>query len=452
MPFIPHTEADIQQMLGAIGIGQVADLFLEMPGAVPAADFSHWPDGMNEREITQHFASLAALQPRLKLFIGAGAYQHFIPAAVWQLLSRGEWLTAYTPYQPEASQGSLQLIYEFQSMMTRLLAMEVSNASLYDGASALVEAVLMAVRLQRGKRMQVLVPQNLHPHYLQVLATCCRGQNIELLDLPYAADGKICQRALAEYLKNPASIAACIIAQPNFFGGLEQVDALTNTVQQAGVMVIAQVNPLAMAWLKPPGQWGEHGATLACGEAQPLGMPLSMGGPYAGFLCCRQSDVRQLPGRLVGKTEDQQGQVGYALTLQAREQHIRRAKAKSNICTNQGLLVAAATIYMSLLGGLGLQEVAQLCHRRASALRAACLQLPGVEAVFSGDFFHEFVLRLPMVATDFIKAMQQQGIVAGYALDTDTHDILLCATDMTTMQDIEQYAVHASKILKNIKK
>lgn len=444
MPFIPHTDDDTRQMLQAIGVQQLQDLFLEIPSELLQAEPAASTSTMHERKITQHIQQAEAQLPRLDNFIGAGAYQHFIPAAVWQIVSRGEFLTAYTPYQPEASQGSLQLIYEFQTAMTRLLALEVSNASLYDGATALVEACMMAIRLGRGRCGKILLPTTLPPQVQQVVTTFCAMQQIDLLTVALDPQrGVIDQAAYAALLRQPEQIAAVVIAQPTFFGALESVDMLTDLAHQAGVMVLAYVNPLAMAWLKPPGQWGAKGVDIACGEAQPLGMPLSLGGPYAGFLCCREEYVRQLPGRLVGRTNDSEGKEGYTLTLQAREQHIRRGKAKSNICTNQGLLVVAATVHMSLLGAKGLAEMAQLSHLRARQLRAACAGIDGVRILPTELFFHEFVLQFDLDVVALRDAMEQVGIAAGAIIDDPTANdrkaLLVCATDMTTPAMIERY-------------
>jgi len=290
--------------------------------------------------------SKRARQDEVELcFLGAGAYEHHIPAAVWDLANRGEFLTAYTPYQAEASQGTLQLIYEFQTMIARLTGMEVANASVYDGATALAEAMLMAVRANKSnKSKKIVVAGNLNPRYLAVCRSIVTNQGLELESLPIdSSSGTVSTDDLSAL----TDAAALVISYPNFFGGLDPVDGLTDAAAAAGALVIGVVNPTAMALLRPPGCWGERGADIVVGEGQPLGIPLASGGPYLGFMCCRKAYVRQMPGRIIGRTLDQTGQPGYALTLQAREQHIRRSKATSNICTNQGLLVTAATIYLS---------------------------------------------------------------------------------------------------------
>ncbi|MGE5027551.1 MAG: aminomethyl-transferring glycine dehydrogenase subunit GcvPA, partial [Betaproteobacteria bacterium] len=347
MPFIPHTEEDIQTMLKSIGAASVEDLFDEIPAALRAGELEHVPQAMNEMATSRLMQERAERDGRYLNFIGAGAYEHHIPAAVWQIAGRGEFYSAYTPYQAEASQGTLQLLYEFQTMMASLTGMDVSNASLYDGASALGEAVLMAVRAHKTAR-RILVPATVHPVWRQVAEALVKNQGIELVAVPYCTGGG---DTVAESLKHfeGQDFAALVIQQPNFFGVLEEVDELTNWAHAQGMLVIGAVNPVALGLLKAPGQWGSQGADIAVGEGQPLGAPLSSGGPYFGFLCCKQALARQMPGRIVGRTVDMDGKPGFCLTLQAREQHIRRAKATSNICTNQGLMATAAAIHLALL-------------------------------------------------------------------------------------------------------
>lgn len=442
MPFIPHTPDDVKQMLDLLDISDIEQLFDEVPKSIPQAKLSHITMGLNELEITQLMSNRAPNLQSGSCFIGAGAYEHHIPAAIWQIVSRGEFYTAYTPYQAEASQGSLQLIYEYQTMMANLTGMDVSNASLYDGASALAEAVLMAVRLKRSKAKRVLVPTCLHPHYRAVLQTILKHQDIHLEDLAYDAEqGRINVEQLSRI--DAADLAAVIIPQPNFFGSIEDVDVLTDKAHELDAYVIAVVNPTALALLKAPGQWGEQGADIVCGEGQPLGIPLASGGPYFGFMTCKKAYVRQLPGRIVGKTEDASGRVGYTLTLQAREQHIRRAKATSNICTNQGLMVVAATIYMSLMGFAGLKQVALASHTRARELFALCSRIDGVTPVFAAPVFHEFVLRLPTDVDDLLDRMADNGLQGGYSLKAAYPDLgdalLICVTETKTAQDLERY-------------
>lgn len=455
MPFIPHTEKDIQEMLAEIGVSSIEHLFDEIPDALRHAPLDAIPAGISEMELTRLARERAQRDEYQLCFIGAGAYEHHIPAAVWEIATRGEFYTAYTPYQAEASQGSLQLIYEFQTMIATLMSMDVSNASLYDGASALAEAVLMAVRASHKKgTTNILMPLTIHPYYRQTVQTIVRQQNINLIDVPYVpGTGRIDMAALEKL--SSAETAALVIPQPNFFGVIEEVDALTDWAKQKNVATIAVVNPMAMALLKPPGQWGAHGVDIACGEGQPLGIPLASGGPYYGFLCCKQAVVRQMPGRIVGRTVDKEGKPGYVLTLQAREQHIRRGKATSNICTNQGLMVTASTIYMSLMGPEGLRQTALRCHERTKELKEALTALPGVEQVFKAPFFHELVLRLKQPVQSVLKELGKQGIQGGFALGDHYPDLenglLVCATETKTKDDIDKLARHLFEVLEGRK-
>ncbi|HSN40197.1 MAG TPA: aminomethyl-transferring glycine dehydrogenase subunit GcvPA, partial [Burkholderiales bacterium] len=348
MPFIPHTAADIEAMLKAIGVPSMEQLFDEIPAALRCGALRQVPPGMTEMEIARLMRERAERDGTYLNFIGAGAYEHHIPAAVWQIATRGEFYSSYTPYQAEASQGTLQVIYEYQSMMASLTAMDVTNASLYDGASALAEAVLMAARARRTAK-RVLLPLAVNPAWRKVVKSIVRNQGIELIDVQYCPEsGQTLPAALAQF--EGRDIAALVVPQPNFFGVLEPVDELTDWAHANNALAIAAVNPVALAMLRPPGEWGASGADIAVGDGQPLGVPLANGGPYFGFMACRKELIRQMPGRVAGRTTDVDGKPGYTLTLQAREQHIRRSKATSNICTNQGLLVTAATIHMALLG------------------------------------------------------------------------------------------------------
>lgn len=452
MPFIPHTQEDVQQMLQTLNIAEISQLFDEIPKELPRTGLDNLPPGLPERAITRIMQEREPVSTLGGNFLGAGAYEHHIPAAVWDITSRGEFLTAYTPYQAEASQGTLQLIYEYQTMMTQLMGMEVANASLYDGASSLAEAVLMALRLKAGSAKRVLVPRNCHPAYRQTLQTILQTQDFMLEELPYhTGSGQVNITELAAI--DTRNIAALIIPQPNFFGVLEEVDALTDFAHQHDALVIAVVNPLAMALLKEPGHWGKRGADIVCGEGQPLGVPLASGGPYFGFMCCRKSLVRQLPGRIVGRTHDAQGRTGFTLTLQTREQHIRRAKATSNICTNQGLLVTAATIYMSLLGAKGLRNVAAVSHTQARQLQENLTAIPGVQNVFTNSsVFHEFVIKLPVPVNQVLRELSKQGIQVGYPLKNDYPELgeslLICVTETKTAQDLMRYQQCLAQCLK----
>ncbi len=450
MPFIPHTEQDVRDMLDVIGVTDIENLFDEIPAALRCGQLSQVPAALSEQEITRLMSQRAGADGAPLCFIGAGAYEHHIPAAVWQIVTRGEFYSSYTPYQAEASQGTLQLIYEFQSMMTALTAMEVSNASLYDGASALAEAVLMAVRSNRkSKSGRILVPTNVHPAYRRTTHTIVSNQRIELVDVPYdPAGGHTPIERLKAY--QGEDIAAVVIQQPNFFGVLEDVDELVDWAHANGALVIAVVNPVAMALLKPPGRWGKQGADIAVGEGQPLGVPLSSGGPYFGFMCARQQYVRQMPGRIVGRTRDRDGRVGYTLTLQAREQHIRRSKATSNICTNQGLLVSAATIHMALLGGEGLRRVALACHANTRAL-VAKLSNDCIRPRFNRPYFHEAVLSSTLPLSRLLRPLYAHNLQPGYELADDYPELadclLVCATETKTHDDLNLYQDHLARVI-----
>ncbi|MBP9727022.1 MAG: aminomethyl-transferring glycine dehydrogenase subunit GcvPA [Gammaproteobacteria bacterium] len=441
MPFIPHTHKDVENMFLAVRETGFSDLFDEIPSSIPKANLTNIPEGMNELATAQHMEAVANLHPKIKTYIGAGAYEHHIPAAVWDLVGRGEFMTAYTPYQAEASQGSLQLIYEFQSMMTALTKMDVSNASLYDGATALAEAVLMAIRAQKkSNNKRILMPQTVHPHYREAVKAIVHQQGIELVECPFdLTTGLIDHAALEQFAQE--SFSALVIPFPNFFGSLESVDKLTDWAHAREMLVIAVVNPMALGLLKAPGDWGIKGVDIVCGELQPFGMPLASGGPYAGFMCCRQELVRQMPGRIVGQTVDQDNKRGFVLTLQAREQHIRRSKATSNICTNQGLLVTAATIYMSLLGPQGLRATALKSHQNTQALLVLLKEIK-VMPVFNSSNFHECVIRIPN-AIEVAKQCAEKGVLIGLCLEpyySELKDcILVCVTETKTDDDLRAY-------------
>ncbi len=444
MPFIPHTEDDVREMLEAIGADDIEALFDEIPAGLRIGPMTQIPSMASEQAVARLMHERAARDATALSFLGAGAYEHHIPAAVWEITTRGEFYSAYTPYQAEASQGTLQLIYEFQSMMCGLTGQEVSNASLYDGASAVAEAALMAVRANRKSgSKRLLVAGTLNPRYLQVAKNITGGQGLEFESLPYCAQaGNVIPGSLARF--DGEDIAALIVPQPNFFGTLEEVDALTDWAHARGAFVIAVVNPTSLALLKAPGDWGERGADIVCGEGQPLGVPLSAGGPYFGFLTTREKFVRQMPGRVVGRTVDVDGKPGYTLTLQAREQHIRRSRVTSNICTNQGLLVTAATIYMAMLGAEGLARVASTCVERTRQLVTALTEIEGIEPMFDGPAFHEAVLRLDRPVAPLLDKLAAQNIFAGYDLATDFPDLgpalLVCATETKTLADIDTCA------------
>lgn len=452
MPYIPHTTDDTQAMLEAIGVDTLETLFDEIPSSLRNDELKTIPQGMNEMTMLKHAAQLAAKNTHGTCFIGAGCYEHHIPAAVWDIATRGEFLTSYTPYQAEASQGTLQLLYEYQTMIAELTGMDVANASLYDGASAAAEAILMAMRLHKSKESnhRVLVAGTMHPFYRETIETVLCNHSVDVITLPFDQQSGVTPlNALAAYEHVP--ITALVIAQPNFFGCLEEVDALTDWAHQHQAISIACVNPTSLGLLHPPGEWGQHGVDIVCGEGQPLGVPMASGGPYFGFFSTRIDYVRQVPGRIIGRTVDTDGKTGFALTLQAREQHIRRAKATSNICTNQGLLVTAATIHMSLLGAEGLYQVAANCHHNTQKLVHALTAIPGVSQVFSSPCFHETLLQFDRPVAPILTALGQRGIEGGYAPEEHypelKNTLLVCATELRTDEEIHHYAKSLQQIM-----
>ena len=445
MPFIPHTADDVRAMLDCIGAASTDELFDEIAPSLQNVDLSAVEEGVDEMTMLADMAARARQDESGPCFLGAGCYDHHIPAAVWDIASRGEFMTAYTPYQAEASQGTLQLIYEYQTMMASLTGMEVSNASVYDGGSALGEAVLMAVRAtQRGRRgaaasdakeHRVALAGACHPLYAEAAANIARNQGVVLEATGFAADGTADLDALKAMTPQ-----AVVVQQPNFLGVIEPVDEITRWARANGALTIAVVNPLALAALKPPGEWGGDGADIACGDGQPLGIPMASGGPSFGFICTRQRLVRQLPGRISGRTVDRDQRTGFALTLQAREQHIRRGKATSNICTNQGLLVTAATIHLALMGAQGLHRVATSCHRKTRQLVQALASIEGVKQRFDAPYFHECVIDLGRPAAPVADALAKDGLVCGLPLGRYfpelTNCLLVCATEKRTDADI----------------
>ncbi|MCF6301076.1 MAG: aminomethyl-transferring glycine dehydrogenase subunit GcvPA [Proteobacteria bacterium] len=443
MPFIPHTEQEIKQMLDAIGVAEINQLFDEIPEQLISSKLDEIPEQMNEMQVNRHIINLARQDGTSLCFAGAGAYEHHIPAAIWQLTTRGEFYTAYTPYQAEVSQGTLQVIYEYQSMIAHMTGMEVSNASLYDGASGLAEAILMAVRANRKSQSKViLIPKTINPVYRRVANNIVKNQNIKLVEIGFDPNTGLTN---TDEVKKYSSqdITAIIIPQPNYFGLYEDVNTLTNWAHENKAVPVALVNPSSLALLEAPGKWGELGADICVGEGQPLGVPLSSGGPYFGFLTCKERLVRQMPGRIVGMTTDVDGKRGFALTFQAREQHIRRAKATSNICTNQGLMVTAATIYMALLGGTGLRNVATNCINNTQLLKNKLSNIAGVTLSFSGPGFHEFLIQLNSPVETVVEKMAEHNIVAGVNISDDYPELgqalLLCVTETKTEQDLDLF-------------
>ncbi|MDR7440182.1 MAG: aminomethyl-transferring glycine dehydrogenase subunit GcvPA [Armatimonadota bacterium] len=439
MRYVPTTPQEREHMLRTIGVRSVDDLFADIPGRVRLQAPLRMRPPLSDPDLLRYLRALAdrnAHTAKLVCFAGAGAYDHFIPPAVWQLAGRGEFLTAYTPYQPEITQGELQAGYEYQTMICELLGMEVANASMYDGASALAEAVVMARDLARRDR--VVVSTAVHPEYRQVVRTYTASLGVEVVEIPHA-QGVTPVEAVARTMD--ARTAAVVIQQPNVFGGIERAKAFAEIAHGVGALfVVVSADPLAFGLLAPP---GEVGADIAAGEGQPLGNPLSFGGPYLGIIATRMAFVRRMPGRLVGATVDAEGRRGFVLTLQTREQHIRREKATSNICTNEFLNALAATIYLSLLGPDGVRRVAELCVRKAHYLKGRITELPGYAIAFAGPTFHEFVVRTPHPAEEIVRMLAEKGFLAGVPLgrfDPELGDCLLvCVTETRTREEMDQF-------------
>ncbi len=439
MTFNPHTDADRAAMLDAIGAERIDDLFTVVAEDVRCPDL-RLPPALTEMEAAARLGELAGrnLHPTDgNVFLGAGSYHHYVPATVGQILARGEFYTAYTPYQPEVAQGTLQVIYEFQSMVAALLGAEVANASMYDGATALAEGALIAVSSSRQKR-KVVVAGSVHPSYRAVLRTYLAGLPVELVELPVPVDGFV--TTPDDLRAHIGPDLACVVVQyPNFFGGIEDLAGMAEVAHAAGGLLVAATYPIPLGLLQPP---GDLGADVVAAEGQALGVAQSYGGPYVGLLATRQRFVRQLPGRLVGKTHDGAGQRGYVLTLQTREQHIRREKATSNICTNQGLMATAATVFMASLGPEGFREVAHRCYHNAHHLADRIAAVDGYHVALAAPFFHEFVVRAPRPAADVNAVLLDHGIVGGYDLgrldpSLDRH-LLLCATELNNRASIDR--------------
>jgi glycine dehydrogenase subunit 1 len=438
--FIPHTDSDREAMLKVVGVPRLEDLFRDVPEKYrfPELDL---PSALTEMEARTELQTIAAANDSaddLACFLGAGAYHHYVPAAVDSILRRGEFYTAYTPYQPEVSQGTLQAIFEYQSLVAALTGMEVSNASHYDGATAVAEAVNMAYANFRGKRTQVILSPALHPQYRAVVRTYTEGTPVTIIgdDAGVEAGEHWMLHLQARLDLNTALV---VLQYPDFFGRVYDFTRLAEAVHQVGALLAIAVNPIALGILKPP---GDMGADIVTGEGQPLGIPLSYGGPYLGLFATRQEYVRKMSGRLAGETVDfRTGERAYTLTLTAREQHIRRDKATSNICTNQGLMALASGVYMSLLGKHGLRQVAELCYHKAHYTVDQIKQLKGFSLAFSDPFFNEFAVKCPAPVQDINNHLLEHGFLGGYDLGQDYPELvdtmLLAVTEMNTRDEID---------------
>jgi glycine dehydrogenase subunit 1 len=436
--YFPHTDADREAMLQTIGVEKLEDLFKDIPPKNRFPDLN-LPPALTEMEVLTEMQDLAWANDTARemvCFLGAGAYNHYVPAAVDSILRRGEFYTAYTPYQPEISQGTLQAIFEYQSMIAGLTGMDVSNASHYDGATAVAEAVNMAYHTFRGKRPKVVLSPGVHPHYRETVRTYTRGSDVTLMGDEPGSDLSAGPEALENLLDDKTALV--VVQYPDFFGRIYDFTNLANAVHEAGALLAVSANPLSLGLLKPP---GEFGADIVTGEGQPLGIPLSYGGPYLGVFATREQYVRKMAGRLAGETVDNRGQRAYVLTLTAREQHIRREKATSNICTNQGLMMLASTVYLSLLGKHGLRQVAELCYHKAHYAAKGIAGLAGYKLWSSVPFFNEFVIACPAPVEDINEHLMEHNILGGYDLGRDYPELenhaLIAVTEMNSRDDID---------------
>lgn len=437
MNYVPATPADRARMLQTVGAGSIDDLFADVPNGTGPIHLNI-PPALSEIEmwrLLQELSDRSLDLSRHPCFLGAGSYNHFVPSVVNHIIGRSEFYTSYTPYQPEISQGTLQTIYEFQSMVCALTGMEIANASMYDGASALAEAVIMAANVTN--RGTIIVAPSVHPDYRRVMRTYVQGLDFNVVAGTIGRDGAIDPNRLRPHLGEDV---ACVVVQyPNFLGHLEDLEALATVAHEAGALLIVDVNPIALGILVSP---GEVGADIVVGEGQPLGIAPSFGGPYLGLFATRERFIRNLPGRIVGATTDAKGQRGFVLTFQTREQHIRREKATSNICSNEALCALAATVYLAYVGRAGLKQIAELSFQNAHYLAAQLDGLDGFRLAFDGPFFNEFAIRCPVAPALVNARLRDAGIIGGYDLGRDYPDyddaLLFCATELNRKEDMDR--------------
>ena len=441
--FIPNGDLQRKRMLKTIGVENFDELLKPLPKKYHLKKLLDIPEPVSELELRGEFAEMARRNTGagLTCFMGAGAYDHFIPAAVDHILLRSEFCTAYTPYQAEVSQGTLQAIFEYQTMIARLTGMEVANASMYDGASAAAEACLMAMRSTR--RSRVLVAESLNPRWLSVVRTYIRREDFRMETVPSSPGGLLDTSALKKMMGDDT--AALLVQYPNYCGLVQDLEPLAEILHASKALLITGADPVALPLLRSP---GDAGADIVVGEGQSMGIPMSCGGPYAGFMASRKKLARKMPGRLIGKTVDRAGETGYVMTLQTREQHIRREKATSNICSNQALMALANTVYLSLLGEDGFSEVSSQCYHRSHYLHDQLLGIPGVKSAFpETPFFREFVLKLPVSAEDFQTAMMQEGILPGLPMpELGSGAIMITATEKRNRRELDRYVELAGRI------
>jgi glycine dehydrogenase subunit 1 len=437
MRYLPNSPSERAAMLEATGHHSIDELFAQIPDVLKLKGSLNLPGPFSEQEILEYFRRAAGRSsPGFVSLLGAGAYSHYRPVAIDALISRSEFFTSYTPYQAEIAQGTLQAMFEFQTLITQLTGMDVANSSLYDGSTASAEAVLMALRLVRHDR--VVLARTLHPEYRQVIRAYLQHQGVELQEIGYAATGQIDLEELETSLKTKT--AAVVVQSPNFFGTIERAHDIADIVHRSGaLLIVAITEPLSLALVRPPSS-----ADIVCGEAQSFGVPVGFGGPYVGFLGTKEKYLRQMPGRLVGQTQDTEGRRGFVLTLATREQHIRREKATSNICTNQSLCALVVTIYLSLLGRKGLRALAQHNLAKASYASQRLGAVAGLAVAFSGPFFNEFVLKSPADVEDYLASLREEKIIGGLPLEQFypelKNHLLVCVTETVSKDSIDRIA------------
>jgi glycine dehydrogenase subunit 1 len=426
-PFSPNTDADRRAMLDAVGAASIEELFKEIPAEYrdPSLDL---PPPLSEFEVRQEIEEMARanmVPGDYACFLGAGSYRHFVPAVVRQIASRGEFMTSYTPYQPEVAQGTLQTTYEFQTLVCQLMGMEVANAGMYDGSTSLAEAALMAARITKFNRVAVL--DTVSPAYREVLQTYMDAPGIDIDTV--SSNGK---------LDLKEGTACLVVQQPNFFGYMEEMERLSATAHDQGALLVVYADPMATGMFRPP---GDYGADIVAAEGQSLGTPPSFGGPYVGIFACQEKHMRQMPGRVVGKTVDSRGKTGYVLTLQTREQHIRRERATSNICTSVALVALTTTAYMAALGGRGIRSIAELCYHKAHYAASLISGIPGYSLPLDGTFFREFVVRCPLPPAQINERLLDYRIIGGLDVSSSIpNGMLVCATEMNSREEIEALA------------
>lgn len=429
--YLPHTEAEIKEMLKVCGVDSLADLYAEVPDALKLKGEYNIPSSKSEMEVRSIFGSLGKKNRPLVCFAGAGAYDHYAPSAIQYILERSEFLTSYTPYQAEISQGTLQYVFEYQTLMADLTGMDVSNASLYDGATAAAEAMLMMVAASK-KRNRVVVSETVNPNVLEVVRTYAKFHGVDLVSVAHK-DGLTDKEAITAELVS-GNVAGVIVAQPNYFGLIDDFTGLADVCHQNKALLTICSDPSALAVLKTPGEWG---ADIAVGDCQPLGIPLSFGGPYLGYMCAKKALLRKMPGRIVGGTTDANGQRAFVLTMQAREQHIRREKATSNICSNQGVMTLYVCIYMALMGKKGLREVNEHSYGGAHYLYDRLIQTGKFSKVFDAPFLKEFCVRTTLDIADLTKKMEENGFQCGVPVKGTSDCLLFAVTEKRSKEEID---------------